>query len=172
MSIDKAKRRISIHAGFNSDDSDGGLVAHLRPYIGVGDRDWADLVHSVIVLHPLITGSPIIERELCAALWSICTTCRTLVLRSESSVRRNKLADEKALAKLGLWLEAFEILAVRSLRGLDLGQCLSRVIELIAAREFDDRDSFEVLRPIIGDLIMSGDSDVEEISAKALAALG
>lgn len=172
MSLAGAKARIRVHAGFDVDDVRPGIIARLRPYKGVRSADVADLVEALTQIHAEVVGSPVIERELCAALWELCWRARILVIDPRSGLRRNGIEGEAELGRLQRWIESIESFAVRMLGGFDMSHCASDVIELIADSDpADVRDYFGFLLPLLRTMVTDEDEDVAAAATRAIARL-
>ncbi len=160
MDLDEIKRLIRVHAGFDLDELNPGILSRLRPYVGIREMDFAEIINLIILLHPSVIRSSVIEPEICAALWSICESARTLALRSGSAVRRNHLASDDVLEQLSNWISAIEIFSIRMLRGVDLLYCLFPV-KLVADGKTQDQKCFHFLLPVIK-VLHDSDDDIEK----------
>lgn len=165
MNAVKAKERIRLHAGLVIREGEPCLVGRLRPFAGIAEADFADLVEALVTLHPLLTSVSAIERELCAALWDICYRARALALDRDSSIRRGGLASDAELSTLAAWIDCIESFVLRMLHGVDLGSCLFHVLEYVAQEKFHDWRLFGFLAPVVEVLRESDDSDVAEVAA-------
>jgi len=146
MTLEQAHRQIRLHAGFEPNANDDGLLARLRPYQPDHESSIANLLEALITIHKAIPPSASqVDRQLCAALWYTCEGCRNLALRPASPIRTNGLATDEELALLQAWIDAIELFAIRWLSGLDLPHCLSKAIELIAFGTFRSTHPFTFL---------------------------
>jgi hypothetical protein len=172
MLYDEAKQRILVHAGFALSDEEIGFLGRLRPYSGIREKDFADLVECLVSIYPAVSKEPRVDRELCAALWSLCERTRILTHERHGTLRTNKLATAAELDRLTAWTDAIEVFAIRMLCGLDLGQCLSHVAEHLSKANVEDPANFRFLLPVLDDLRRDEDEEVREAATDALRALG
>jgi hypothetical protein len=168
---DEAKRKILIHAGYALSDEDVGFLGRLRPYTGIRERDFADVVECLVSIHPTVVRESRVERELCAAIWSLCELTRVLIADRHGKLRTNKLITDADLERLRAWTDAIEVFAVRMLSGLDLGYCVSHVAQYLSAGAVREPSDFQFLVPLFEDVRRRGDDDIREIAADALRAL-
>lgn len=71
----------------------------------------------------------------------------------------------------GMWIDGIERFSIRMLCGLELAQCISSILELIAARQFRDVRHFRFLVPMLRLLNRCDDQDVAEYARSAMAVL-
>lgn len=108
-SLAEAKTLVLCHA-FALDDVDdprmvNGFLGSLRPFRGQLDaRNFHELMRCLRVLAPTLAQSPMVDRELLAALWSICHLGRAWALEPDGMLQRNQLLSDQQRATLSLWL--------------------------------------------------------------------
>jgi hypothetical protein len=152
MDFHHATHRLRIHAGFELDPRQVGLLQSLRPYRPTHETQIADVIACLIAIHPTISAAPQVDRDLVAALWHLCETSRTLASHPHSPLRQNRLAPQPDLDRLTHWLEAIERFCVRMFASHDLPHCLSRTIELLAQHRFQSATHFTFLTPLLEQL--------------------
>lgn len=162
-----ARRLILDHAGFIITEGKVGLVGRLRPFQGLLEEDFAELVQALIGVFPELQASSSVNRTLVAALWDMCHSARILVLNPDSGVRRNKLVAPDDLEKCQQWIEAIESFALRALQGLDLPMCLFRVTEYILSCRPFDLGPYRAILPDLESCQHYDDQDVAESAKRA-----
>lgn len=171
MELSEARRRILVHAGFELDAETLGLIGRLRPFRGIEERDFANLVQALVTLHPVITNAPAVERDLVAALWYVCLSARTLGIDPQGLVVRNRLATPSDVRTLGIWIDSIESFSTRMLKGIELPYCIFRVLEYIGSPELRSPQHFTFLLPLLKELADCGDDDVSEMAQLAAESL-
>jgi hypothetical protein len=171
LEVSEARRRIRVQAGFELDAEMLGLIGRLRPYRGLDERDFAELVQALITLHPVVFNAPAVERDLVAALWSLCQSTCTIGIDPKGLVVRNGLATASDVRALERWIDSIESFSTRMLRGIELSQCASHVLEYIASPELRSPQHFAFLLPILKNVAECDDADVSEMALRAIELL-
>jgi hypothetical protein len=167
LTKEEAEHRLLIHAGLMVEGEEQNFTRRLRPYQGLDDGDFAELIQCVMILHPDIAGVSTVDRKLCAALWWICEHSRILALRPQSALRRNKLITERDLARLERWVEVFEYFSIKMLMGLDLVDCAYQFLVYIGECSSEDLRRYEFALPLAEQAQRSDDSDIAEAANQA-----
>lgn len=167
MRASEAIDRILIHAGFSSSE-ERGLLHSLRPYTGLDERHYVDLILAVAFWHEDIQRTQKIDKIVPAALWEVCWVSRLLALRVNSPLRRNALISPEDVSRLEHWIDSLEAMCVRSLSGVDLPVCLTRVFDYIVQHSHQDMEVYLPLVPVIQDCVKYDDADISSGASEAL----
>lgn len=171
MTFEQAKNRVLLHAGMILAGAEPGFLARLRPYKGLHEPDFAELVECLIVLHPHVLRSISIDREICAGLWSLCEDTRNLALSPTSLLHRNRLITGSDNDRLEKWIMAIEYFSVRMLQGHAFPTCILPVAEYIAGGHAVDKANFGFLVPYLAACQKDEDPDLAEPARQAIAVL-
>ena len=162
---------LRTHAGITFSECNLGMVGRFRPYTGLNESDFVEVLTAILQLHSEWMNSEFIEKAAISAIWEICDRSRVLMLDPQSQIRRNKLAPESELARLAYWVGAIEHLVGGTLRGLDLPYCMHRVIEYIIHRRYVDISNFIFIKDLVQTCAVCDDSDIASDASTALSIL-
>ncbi|MBX9626060.1 MAG: hypothetical protein K2X82_19845 [Gemmataceae bacterium] len=119
MTPAEAKAALLRHAGWEENHGDG-LLAWLRPYRGLNDDHFLEILHALYVLQLDWADRPEVDRRAVGAIMDICLTGRNWTEdRYDDKIRRKDFISAADKAKLDDWLFVFEHYAVRLLHGLE-----------------------------------------------------
>jgi hypothetical protein len=169
MELIDAKRQILFHAGWALSSVSGSpsFLEWLRPYQGLSELAFAEIIHSIIIWHPHTVTSQIVDKEIVHALWDLCYQARGLVLRTNSSVQTNKLIASDDLERLWWWIDAIESASLRTLQGLDLPIALHRFMEYLVRFPKIDHKPYRFVIPLLTLSLAFDDEDVRDTASKA-----
>ena len=109
MTPDEARRLLRIHSGRDADSDPGkwqtGFVGQLRPYRGLKEQNFREVMEAIYALAPAISASGAVDRQLMADLWAIVWLPRTWAFPPHGMLRRNGLIDGRELSRLDDWLD-------------------------------------------------------------------
>lgn len=113
MDADEAIDILHCHAGNIDDDADwskfdSGFVGMLRPYSGLLESNFHELMVALYKAAPVFQQSGKIDNKLAHSLWSICSSVHTTATREGSALRRNNLITDSDLKRLTRWVDIFE----------------------------------------------------------------
>ena len=109
MTVSEARELILAHAVAVPFESHprvaNGFIGMLRPYNGLIERNFDEVMQALHTLAPLFQKDAILDRALMTALWDICITTRSWALDPEGMIRRNDLITSDDIARLSNWLD-------------------------------------------------------------------
>ncbi len=115
MTPAEAKRCILIHAGrvastraHEAEIEERGFLAALRPYRGLNDESFHELVEAILVSESLFGGDSGADRELVLAIWELCHLARVVGLDSGGLLKRNKLIAVEDAIRLESYVNTIE----------------------------------------------------------------
>lgn len=145
--LEAAKQTVRVHAGHVIEEDRRSIVALLRPYEGVSETDFHELVHALIVLHPTL-GQTHLDRDIVYACWDWCVRLRILT----PTLARNGLVDEHQRRRLEWWEQSVESFCRRGLNQCVLEECLMGILEYIASEHCEAPSVYRDLRPLLLEL--------------------
>jgi hypothetical protein len=171
MSFDDAKAMLQQHAGHIELPDRDSLVESLRPYRGLSERNFCEIMIGLINVHKELSEQDMVDRELIYACWDLCTRIRFLALSETSPLRTNRLISQTDLDRLGEWYNSIDSFCRRSLHKLDLGTCLSNFIEYIGSEKCPDPTAFQMCVPLFVSLKPDADFELAPLLDRALQVL-
>ncbi|MCO5169406.1 MAG: hypothetical protein M9894_23935 [Planctomycetes bacterium] len=128
-----ALNALLAHAGNRSDDprSDTGFTGMLRPYTGLRESNFVEVMEALYCLRDELRGD-LIPRCCVASAWDLCRTARTLGLSPRTSLQRNRLISADDVQRLASWVETIEASTLFLLHGKDDSIAFFGMIRLIA----------------------------------------
>ena len=119
----QAKRLLLLHS-FGLDELDnpqmlGGFMGSLRPYHGLREENFHEVMQALRVLAPQLQ-QPEIDAEIINALWSICHMARAWGVHEDGMLRRNDLIAPADVERLESWIEAISCATMILLDGGDV----------------------------------------------------
>jgi hypothetical protein len=160
VTLVEAKEAVFLHAGFSVRPDKPGFLGTLRPYAGLDESYFAEIVEAILVWHPSLANSSEVDRQMTAALWTICHRTRVLALRAAASIRHNKLMTAEELDRLTLWIDIIESMTVDALFGLNRPMCMGRVLNYIATNEHINVACYRSIIPQIRECLEIEPDDV------------
>lgn len=108
MTTQEARELLLLHS-FGHGDLDhpkmvGGFLGSLRPYQGLNEKNYHELMEAVRTLAPELQRESV-DREIISALWSICYCTWLWGLEPGGMLRRNGLIAPEDVRLLSDWLE-------------------------------------------------------------------
>jgi hypothetical protein len=91
-----------------SPDLPSGFLGSLRPYTGLRDENFEEVIAAIKILAPKLQGETI-DRELVSLLWSLCYFARLWGLESDGMLQRNGLISESDTVKLRGWVNKIDL---------------------------------------------------------------
>jgi hypothetical protein len=102
-----------------------GFLACLRPYSGLREENFLQVMEAIIALKPHLAGSAVWERRLVEGLSGLTTTARLWGLDPDGMLQRNRLISEQDSRRLLQWVNCIEMAVSRLLRGGDPAEALA-----------------------------------------------
>jgi hypothetical protein len=102
-----------------------GFLGCLRPYSGLREENFRDVMEAIVALGPHLTGKVVWERRLVEGLWGLTTTARLWGLDPDSMLQRNRLLSADDTSRLLRWVQSIEMAVSRLLRGGDPTEALA-----------------------------------------------
>jgi hypothetical protein len=119
----QARQLLQLHAGREHDfeDADGrvGFLGSLRPFFGLRAECFHEVMSCIKTLAPEFDQSTC-DRELIAAIWSICHLGRHWGVAPDGMLRRNGLIADHDVARLEAWIEQISYTTFCLLDGCDI----------------------------------------------------
>jgi hypothetical protein len=128
MDSKQAKELLLLHS-YAHPDTDRpklitGFLGSLRPYIGLNETNFHEVMQAIICLAPQIHTKDLIDREVMSALWAICELSRAWGLHPEGMLRRNNLISKQDIILLETWIDCISYAVFMLLGGCDLENAL------------------------------------------------
>jgi hypothetical protein len=105
------------------------FLAVLRPYSGLREENFLQVLGAIIALAPHLKGRQLWERRLVEGLWELTMRARQWGLDPRSMLQRNRLLSAAETARLMLWVHCIEMAISRLFRGNDPSQALTHYRE-------------------------------------------
>src|SRR5262245_32318072 len=96
-----------------------GFLGCLRPFSGLQEQNFHQVMEAIIALKPYLAGRQIWERRLVDGLWGLTTTARYWGLDPGGMLQRNRLMSTEDTTRLLRWVTCIEMAVSRLLRGGD-----------------------------------------------------
>lgn len=107
-----------------------GIVGALRPFIGIQERNFHEVMECVFLLHEEL-GSDEIDTRIPHSLLTIVATVTGWAILPNSMLRRNGLINEQDLGKLTSWISIIGSTSIRYMRKLSHSVALSAYLEYL-----------------------------------------
>ncbi len=101
-----------------------GFLGSLRPYHGLKEDNFHEVMEAISALSPYLRTEPQIDREVIAALWSICEEARAWGIHPDGMLRRNDLIALQDVQRLERWTSIISYTVFILLDGGDLEAAL------------------------------------------------
>ncbi len=102
-----------------------GFLGSLRPYAGLREANFLQLMAAIIALRPHLAGATVWDRRLVEGLWDLTTTARHWGLDPNGMLQRNRLLSAEESDQLLRWIACLEMAVSRLLRGGDPAEALA-----------------------------------------------
>jgi hypothetical protein len=102
----------------------GGFLGSLRPYQGLKEKNFHELMEAVHVLAPQLQGETV-DREIISALWSICYSAWLWGLEPNGMLQRNGLIAPEDVRRLSEWVECLGFAVMVLLEGGSVEQAFN-----------------------------------------------
>ena len=174
MNIKDAKSAILFHAGMDAPEQQSCqvFVGMFRPYDKLDERPFSEIIYAMLILHPALSRTTKIDRLTAFSLWGICDAARRLSLSPQSPVQHNNRIDAVSLRRVEWWTDSIEVMALRTLQGLDRPVCLSRFVQYIIDMTPAETSYYSYLQPFLQEAIDYDDSDIASEALRASQILG
>jgi hypothetical protein len=96
-----------------------GFLPSLRPYAGLREENFLQVLRAIIALAPHLAGRQVLERRLVSGLWELVQRARAWGLDPNGMIQRNKLMSAADTQRLWLWVTCLELAISRLLQGID-----------------------------------------------------
>lgn len=128
MTAAEARELLLLHS-FSYHDLDhpkmvGGFLGSLRPYQGLNEKNFHELMEAIGVLAPQLQAEKV-DREIVSALWAICFLARLWGLEPDGMLQRNGLIAPEDIKRLSDWLEILGYAVMILLEGVDVEEAFS-----------------------------------------------
>lgn len=172
MNYATAKLKLLLHAGTSSEDILGeGFLGTLRPYTGLHDENFHQVMEAILLAGESIYSEPKIDRDLVDAIWRMCIIARISGIELNGSLVKNKLISPQDSLKLQSWVTTMETTMLSLLNGNSPSESIHGYCEYVVKFGWGTNHSFFI--PLIVSAINNPNlGDHLEACALALAALG
>lgn len=121
LSLPEARDLLGLHTGmFENWAPESGLLGSLRPYRGLRDEDFGEVVEAMLALGDQCLRPARIDPEVVLAVWQTCHYIRWWGTDEDSLLRQNNLLAREDLRKLRQWELTIERIALGFLKGLPI----------------------------------------------------
>lgn len=93
-----------------------GFLGSLRPYTGLNQDNFHEMMHALRVLAPRF-GEEKIERQIISALWGTCHLSRAWGVHPDGMLKSNDLITEEESQQLEQWIETISYAVMMLLDG-------------------------------------------------------
>jgi hypothetical protein len=111
MDAARAKELLLLHSTGHPDIRHatwaGGFLGSLRPYSGLRERNFHEVMAAVVALAPELRRERV-DREVVAPLWALCFYARLWGVDPDGMLSHNNLISPEDTARLGGWVRAIE----------------------------------------------------------------
>lgn len=172
MNYATARLKLLLHAGMSSEDiQSDGFLGTLRPYKGLHDENFHQVMEAILLAGESIYSEPKIDRDLVDAIWRMCIIARLSGIELNGPLVKNKLISPQDSLKLQSWVTTMEKTMLRLLSGNSPSESIHAYCEYVASFGWGTNHSFFI--PLIVSTISNPDlGDHLEACTLALAALG
>ena len=138
MDYEEAVNLILMH-GIGRDDVPlehamipGGFLDNLRPFTGLREENFLQVLEAIISLAPHLAGKDSLERRLVFGMWELIRRTELWGLDPNGMIQRNRLMSDDDTKRLRLWYRCLEMAVSKLLRGNDPGEALTYYRESIS----------------------------------------
>ncbi|MGL4423262.1 MAG: hypothetical protein ACRCZF_21550, partial [Gemmataceae bacterium] len=145
MTPDEAKQAILRHAGQPTvPGAYGGLLARLRPFVGLDDADFLELLEALLTLAPSLRSTEALDRETIRALWDICRTARFWSGPPGVTPKTRPFIPLTTRRRLDSWVDELERMTLELLHGEDVWVAFLGTAWLAVHQKYGPRAAFRV----------------------------
>jgi ribonuclease D len=110
MNKEEAKELLLLHAFMQEDSmntkAEQGFLGMLRPFQGILlEENYHEVMEALQVLADDVSERDTVDREIMAALWSICHLSKAWAIHPEGMLRRNNLITDAQVEEMETWIE-------------------------------------------------------------------
>lgn len=128
MDRTQAKELLQLHSFAHSNIEHPkmatGFLGSLRPYTGLKEENFHEVMQAIITLAPEIQKEKEIDRDIIKALWAICELARAWGIHPKGMLRSNNLIALKDVSRLEQWIDTITYAVLILLDGGDLEAAL------------------------------------------------
>jgi hypothetical protein len=167
-----SKKSILNHAGYLAIEGMPSLVGSLRPFQGLCEHDFLDLMTSLIGVQERISRPTRIERDIVCACWHIRSQMTVLALDELSPLRRHKLISQRDFERIHYWHRAIDTYCGQCFHGSSLQYCVSAFADYVGSEFCPFPATYRSLIPFFRDQMTGADDDIRCIFEQAIEAAG
>ncbi|HVS71710.1 MAG TPA: hypothetical protein VHQ47_10690 [Phycisphaerae bacterium] len=104
---------------------DNGFLGCLRPFSGLREENFLQVMQAIIALKPHLSGAKVWELRLIYGLWELTTRARLWGLDPNGMLQRDRLLSEQDTERLLLWVHCIEMAVSRLMRNGDPADALA-----------------------------------------------
>ncbi len=117
VTADEAVKRLACHSGNVFDDARPSFVRMLKPYRGLRNEAYGDVIRCLEVLASELSTAEALPRSLIGDLWSICWYPRYWGLDPGGMLRKNNLISPDDQLLLRKWVDQITHTVTQLLEG-------------------------------------------------------
>ncbi|MEL7498309.1 MAG: hypothetical protein AAFN77_11920 [Planctomycetota bacterium] len=110
---------------------DDGFIGCLRPWTGLRDENYRELMRAIVSLHDSLGGMDSWPKDLILALFGITRMTHCWALDDSGMLRRNNLVTDAEIAKLRGWIQRIESVVEQLLIGNDPLETFPKLREVV-----------------------------------------
>lgn len=171
MDFETGKTELQRHAGCATDYYEDGFVASLRPYIGLRERNFHQVVEAVLSVGAEFASSENVERSIVYSVFDMTSTARRWGVDEGGMLVRNRLITPEDRKRLGDWVQRIELMMLPLLAGQSPATVVSVYSQYVA--RYDWGENYAFFLPHIAAAIDSEETEGSlEYHCGAIAKLG
>lgn len=118
MRAEVARQVLLKHAGCGEDLAHLGFLPSLRPYKGLDDRHFHEVIESILSLGESFVSGETVDRAAVHCVWCLTAYGRRWGVDDKSMLVRNRLISPEDRDRLRCWIEIIEGIAMNLLAGM------------------------------------------------------
>jgi hypothetical protein len=176
MNFDEAKLYLLLN-GSGTSDADGnplvqddGFLGTLRPYQGLKDDNFHNVMEALFVVGNHFSESSHVDRELVSSIWWMCNRARLWGIDPEGMLRRNNLITDEDVSRLAEWIDVIEYTTLNLLNGNGTREAINTYAQYIC--EYGAGSNAVRFVPLLASAIDGDELHDPSTIAEALGRLG
>ncbi|MEZ6136320.1 MAG: hypothetical protein R3C53_15605 [Pirellulaceae bacterium] len=171
MEYDDARIELLRHAGIAEDYHEDGFLACLRPYTGIKQNNFHNVIESVLSVGDRFSSTDSVERPVVYAIWLLTTTARNWGTEDDGMLVRDKLISTDDRMRLRQWIAIIESMMRNLLHGLKPYDSIHGYCEYVVEHGWGTNFSFFI--PLLSAAIENDDfGDRLQGHCEAIISLG
>lgn len=155
MDYEIAKVELLRHAGIAEDHYAAGFLGCLRPYSGLRERNFHQVVEALLSAGSVFSCSDFVDRRVTESVLCMCHCARRWGVDDDGMLVRNKLVNPDDRRRLQQWVTIIEKMMLELLAGRPPYETLHVYCEYVA--EFGWGENFDYFLPLLACAIEADD---------------